>query len=82
MAVLDHNDTRCPRCGSPSIVLSATELRPGFEYLTLRCTSCHLVYDAQVPWPAPGSEETELRCLMEQEADHGEASQVCPRVQA
>ena len=24
-------------------------------------------------WPAPGSEDTELRCLMEQEADHGEA---------
>jgi hypothetical protein len=27
-------------------------------------------------WPAPGSEDTELRCLMEQEADHGEASEV------
>jgi hypothetical protein len=39
MAVLDHNDTRCPRCGFPSIVLSATELWPGFEYVTLRCTS-------------------------------------------
>ena len=24
-------------------------------------------------WPAPGSEDTELRCLMEQEAGHGEA---------
>jgi len=27
-------------------------------------------------WPVPGSEDTELRCLMEQEADHGEASEV------
>jgi hypothetical protein len=25
-------------------------------------------------WPAPGSEDTELRCLMEQEAGHGEAT--------
>jgi len=24
-------------------------------------------------WPAPGSEDTELRCSTEQEADHGEA---------
>jgi thymidylate synthase len=29
----------------------------------------------EVPsWPAPGSEDTELRCLMEQEAGHGEAT--------
>jgi Na+/proline symporter len=27
-----------------------------------------------VVWPAPGSEDTELRCLMEQEAGHGEAT--------
>jgi len=33
-------------------------------------------------WPAPGSKDTELRCLMEQEADHGEASEVHTRVQA
>src|ERR1700742_3857238 len=33
-------------------------------------------------WTAPGSEDTELRCLMEQEADHGEASEVHTRVQA
>jgi hypothetical protein len=33
-------------------------------------------------WPAPGSEDTELRCLMEQEAGHGEASEVHTRVQA
>jgi acyl-coenzyme A synthetase/AMP-(fatty) acid ligase len=32
-------------------------------------------------WPAPGSEDTELRCLMEQEAGHGEAT-VYARVQS
>jgi hypothetical protein len=30
-------------------VQSAVELRPGVEYLTLRCTFCGHVYDAQVP---------------------------------
>jgi len=25
-------------------------------------------------WAAPGSEDTELRCLLEQEAGHGEAT--------
>jgi hypothetical protein len=40
---------RCPRCRSRPTVHSAIELRPGVEYLTLRCTSCGLVYDAQVP---------------------------------
>jgi hypothetical protein len=40
---------RCPRCRSRPTVQSAIELRPGVEYLTLRCTSCGLVYDAQVP---------------------------------
>jgi hypothetical protein len=30
-------------------VQSAIELRPGVEFLTLRCVSCGLVYDAQVP---------------------------------
>jgi hypothetical protein len=29
---------------------------------------------AGIDWPAPGSEDTELRCLMEQEAGHGEAT--------
>jgi len=32
-------------------------------------------------WPAPGSEDTELRCLMEREADHGE-TEVYAGVQA
>ena len=31
-------------------------------------------------WPAPGSEDTELRCLMEQEAGHGETA-IYARVQ-
>ena len=43
------------------------------------CVSCR--YKGDHPqsgdpagWPAPGSEDTELRCLMEQEAGHGEAT--------
>jgi hypothetical protein len=34
----------------------------------------------KVGWPAPGPEDTELRCLMEQEAGHGETA-VHARVQ-
>lgn len=40
---------RCPRCRSRPNVQSAIELRPGVEYLTVRCASCGLVYDAQMP---------------------------------
>jgi hypothetical protein len=40
---------RCPRCRSRPTVQSVVALRPGVEYLTLRCASCGLVYDAQVP---------------------------------
>ena len=40
---------RCPRCRSRPTVQSAIELRPGVEYLTLRCGSCGLLYDGQVP---------------------------------
>jgi len=40
---------RCPRCRSGPTVQSAVALRPGVKYLTLRCASCGLVYDAQVP---------------------------------
>jgi hypothetical protein len=36
---------------------------------------------AKAQWPAPGSEDTELRCSMEQEAGHGETS-VYARVQS
>ena len=39
---------RCPRCGARPSIQSATPVRPGFEYLTLRCTSCTNVFDAQV----------------------------------
>jgi rubredoxin len=39
----------CPRCRSRSTVQSAIELRPGVEYLTLRCACCGLLYDGQVP---------------------------------
>jgi rubredoxin len=42
-------DCACPRCRSRPTVQSAVELRPGVEYLTLRCTFCGHVYDAQVP---------------------------------
>ena len=30
------------------VVQSVVQIRAGFEYLTLRCTSCGLVHDAQV----------------------------------
>jgi hypothetical protein len=43
-----RSGTRCPRCRSRAAVQSASELRPGVEFLTLRCFSCGLVYDAQV----------------------------------
>ncbi|MDQ1390987.1 MAG: hypothetical protein QOF56_4441 [Acidobacteriaceae bacterium] len=46
---MDLSGTRCPRCRSRATVQSAIELRPGVEFLTLRCVSCGLVYDAQVP---------------------------------
>jgi hypothetical protein len=38
--------TRCPRCGVSSTTLSAVDVRPGF--LTLRCNSCAILFDAQV----------------------------------
>jgi uncharacterized Zn finger protein len=40
---------RCPRCRSRSTLQNTVKLRPGVEYLTLRCASCGLVYDAQLP---------------------------------
>ena len=39
----------CPRCGACPELQSETELRSGVEYLTLRCHSCGIVFDAQVP---------------------------------
>jgi len=38
----------CPKCRARPIIQSVVQIRFGFEYLTLRCTSCGLVYDAQV----------------------------------
>jgi hypothetical protein len=39
----------CPKCRSRPTVQSVVPIRSGFEYLTLRCTTCGLVYDAQMP---------------------------------
>ena len=39
---------RCPKCRSRPTVQSVVPIRSGFEYLTLRCTTCGLVYDAQM----------------------------------
>jgi rubredoxin len=39
---------RCPKCQARPTVQSVVPIRAGFEYLTLRCTSCGLVYDGQV----------------------------------
>ena len=39
---------QCPRCEGRPTVQSAVELRPGFQYLTLRCDVCGLVYDVQL----------------------------------
>lgn len=38
---------RCPRCQARPTVQNAVEIRPGVEYLTMRCISCGLVYDLQ-----------------------------------
>jgi len=39
---------RCPKCRARPTIQNVVSIRSGFEYLTLRCTSCGLVYDAQV----------------------------------
>jgi hypothetical protein len=46
---------RCPKCRAHPTVQNVVPIRSGFEYLTLRCTSCGLVYDAQVPTDLLGS---------------------------
>jgi uncharacterized C2H2 Zn-finger protein len=38
---------RCPRCKAYPALQTATELRRGIQYLTLRCPCCLIVYDAQ-----------------------------------
>ena len=49
MSTIADKRLRCPRCQSRPAVQNAIELRPGVQYLTLRCISCGLVYDSQVP---------------------------------
>jgi hypothetical protein len=39
---------RCPRCRASSTILSAVDIRPGFQYLTLRCNACAILFDTQV----------------------------------
>jgi transcription elongation factor Elf1 len=39
---------RCPKCRSRPTVQSVVSIRSGFEYFTLRCTICGIVYDAQM----------------------------------
>ena len=38
----------CPKCRARPTIQNVIQIRSGFDYLTLRCTSCGLVYDAQV----------------------------------
>jgi transcription elongation factor Elf1 len=49
-STVDDRRMRCPRCCGRSTIQTGIELRPGVQYLTLRCISCGLVYDAQVPF--------------------------------
>jgi phage FluMu protein Com len=49
-ATIPDERIRCPRCGATPAFQSATELRPGVQYLTLRCPCCAIIYDAQVPF--------------------------------
>ena len=39
---------RCPRCRATSTILAAFDIRRGFQYLTMRCNACTIVFDAQV----------------------------------
>jgi transcription elongation factor Elf1 len=48
VSAVEDKRTRCPRCDAPSTIQSAIELRHGVQYLTLRCTLCGLVHDAQM----------------------------------
>jgi transcription elongation factor Elf1 len=56
---------RCPKCRALATVQNVAPIRAGFEYLTLRCTSCGLVFDAQIHTDprkadAPGWTDREL----------------------
>lgn len=39
---------RCPRCRASSAILTAFDVRPGFQYLTMLCNACSIVFGAQV----------------------------------
>ena len=47
---------RCPKCRSLATVQNVVSIRAGFDYLTLRCTSCALVFDAQIHTDPPKSD--------------------------
>ena len=47
---------RCPKCRALATVQNVVPIRAGFEYLTLRCTSCGLVFDAQIHTDPPKSD--------------------------
>src|SRR6476619_2081863 len=44
---------RCPKCRALATVQNVVPIRAGFEYLTLRCTSCGLVFGAQIHTDPP-----------------------------
>jgi len=48
VSTVDDKRTRCPRCETRSAIQNSIELRPGVQYLTLRCISCGLIHDAQM----------------------------------
>jgi uncharacterized Zn finger protein len=43
-----YTHPQCSKCRARPTIQSVISIRSGFEYLTLRCTSCGLVYNAQV----------------------------------
>jgi uncharacterized Zn finger protein len=46
---------RCPKCRALATVQNIVPIRAGFEYLTLRCTTCGLVFGAQIHADPPKS---------------------------
>jgi hypothetical protein len=49
ISTVSDRGARCPQCRSRAAIQSTIELTPGINYLTLRCISCAVIYDAQVP---------------------------------
>jgi transcription elongation factor Elf1 len=52
-STVDDKRMRCPRCRARSTIQNTVELRPGVQYLTLRCIACGHIHDAQMPAGAP-----------------------------